>query len=85
MHFLIPLDALQFLITDFPQLMDCQQEISDSIRDINYEETRRVYEHEVLRGETSKDFRKLEELLKQHLPVAGNRIEGLAEGGYIPV
>ena len=49
---------------------------------INYEETRRVYEHEVLRGETSRDLRKLEELLKQHLPAAGNRIDGLAEGGY---
>ena len=70
------------LPTDFPQLMDCQQEISDSIRYINYEETRRVYEQEVLRGETSKDLRKLEELLKKHLPVAGNQIEGLAEGGY---
>lgn len=62
--------------------MDCQREINDSISNINYEETRRVYEHEVLRGETSNDLRKLEELLKQHLPVAGNRIDGLAEGEY---
>ena len=62
--------------------MDCQREINDSIRKINYEETRRVYEYEVLRGETSKDLRKLEMLLKQHLPLAGNRIDGLADGEY---
>ena len=64
--------------------MDCQKEINDSISSINnyYEKTRRVYEYEVLGGKTSKDFRKLEDLLKEQLPDTDHRIEGLAESEY---
>ena len=62
--------------------MDCQKDINDSISNINYDKTRRVYENEVLGGTTSKDFRRLEDLLKQQLPDTDHQIEGLAESEY---
>ena len=83
-YFAFPLayDALWFLSTEFPHLMDCQKEINDSISNISYEKTRRVYENEVLEGTTSKDFRRLEDLLKQQLPNTDHQIEGLGESEY---
>ena len=60
--------------------MDCQKEINDTISKFTYEETRRVCEDEVLKGTTSKDFRRLEDLLKEQIP--DTQIEGLAESEY---
>ena len=62
--------------------MDCQKEIDAVITKPGFERTQRVYEQEVLLKETSVELRKLEALLKQHLPTSGNQIEGLKEGEY---
>ena len=62
--------------------MDCQEEIDAAITKTEFDRTQRVYEQEVLLKETSEELRKLEDLLKQHLPTSGNQIQGLKEGDY---
>lgn len=62
--------------------MDCQEEIDAAITKTEFDGTRRVYEQEVLLNKTSKELRKLEDLLKQHLPTSGKQIQGLKEGDY---
>ena len=62
--------------------MNCQGQIDEAISNISFERTRRVYENEVLTGQTSKDLWTLGDLLKQHFPLAGSGFQRLIDGNY---
>ena len=63
--------------------MSCQSHIDDTISNVSFESTRRVYEQELLSGPTSKVIWKLENLLKEHFTPVGSESEGLKNGNSL--